>query len=306
MNLLASTVMVTPPEGFRANRETFASNAFQQQIHVPDLQATVLREHAALVAALKRAGIRVIRLAVPPERDLPDAVFLNNWFSTHPDGRLVFYPMAAPSRRRERNTELASFLEGHGFAISETIDLSHHESENRFLEGTGSLVLDHRTGTAFACASVRTERALAEAWAERMGFELQYFSALDKSGLPIYHTNVIMTVGPDCSIVAADLVPDEKERSALLAVLKAEGRDVVSLSSEQVAEFAGNQLFLQGSDGAKLFLSETADKALTKKQKKTLDRHAERIPVDTYALERLGGGSVRCMLAEVFLPKKEK
>ena len=304
MTVLASTVVVTPPDGFRANRETFASNAFQQKIEVPDLQATVLREHAALVAALKRAGIRVIRLDVPAEKDLPDAVFLNNWFSTHPDGRLVIYPMAAPSRRRERNPELQSLLEGEGFEVSEVIDFSQHEAENRFLEGTGSLVLDHVTRTAFACASVRTERALAEAWAERMGFELQYFSALDRSGLPIYHTNVIMTIGPRCSIVASELIPEERERNSLLDVLKSGGRDVVTLSSEQVGQFAGNQLFLQGDDGVKLFLSETADKALSRKQKRVLDKHAERVSVDTYALERLGGGSVRCMLAEVYLPRR--
>lgn len=303
--LLASSVIVTPPEGFRANRETFASNAFQQRLHVENLQETVLQEHQGLVDALRKEGIEVLLLPIDPDQDLPDAVFLNNWFTTHADGRVVLYPMAAPSRRAERNDRLPELLRSSGYSISEIVDLSNLEDSDQFLEGTGSLVLDHKTGTAFACASSRTDPYLACAWADQFGYELVYFSALDRKGLPVYHTNVILTVGPECALIAADLIPDLEERYRVLERLRSGGRDIVQLSAAQVSGFAGNQLFLQGDSGPKLLLSQSADQSLSSRQKRTLDRHAERVAVNVHVLERLGGGSVRCMIAENFLPRLE-
>lgn len=304
MVALASSVMVTPPQGFRANRETFASNAFQQRMQVDDLQEKVLAEHAGLVDALESEGIGVLQLDVDAGADLPDAVFLNNWFSTHPDGRCVFYPMAAPSRRKERNRKLLELLADAGYLVNELVDLAPYEARDQFLEGTGSLVLDHATRTAFACASSRTDPHLARAWADQFGFDLKYFSALDRSGLPVYHTNVIMTAGPDCALVASDLVPDLDERHEILEILQHGGRDVIQLTASQIAEFAGNQLFLQGSGGPRLFMSASAERALTNRQMRIVERHAKPVPVEVSILERLGGGSVRCMLAENFLPKR--
>lgn len=303
MSTLASSVIVTPPLGFRANRETFASNAFQQRIHVENLQETVLAEHAGLVDALEKAGVEVLQLHVDVAADLPDAVFLNNWFTTHPDGRVVFYPMAAPSRRKERSSRLLELVQQSGYVVNELVDLSVHEERDLYLEGTGSLVLDHATRTAYACASSRTDTYLARAWADRFGYELIHFSALDRTGLPIYHTNVIMTVGPSCTLIAAELIPDLEERHMVLGRLQRGGRDVIQLSAAQIAEFAGNQLFLQGRDGPLLFMSASAERALSARQKRVIARYADSVAVDVQVIERLGGGSVRCMLAENFLPK---
>lgn len=291
------------PVGFRANRETFSSNTFQRDSAGHDIAELVLREHDGLAQRLRDVGVEVILLEPNEPHSTPDAVFPNNWFSTHVDGTLVTYPMTAPSRRKERRSDIAEILRSRGFRVSRHWDMSVHERDASYLEGTGSLVIDHEFRTVYANASSRTDRALAEQWATRMEHELWFFDAVDSSGTPIYHTNVMLAIGHGISVICPELIRDREMRDRVVRSLKRGGREVIELDLSQVYQFAGNQLFLAGRDGQVAVLSDAADRALTSQQKKIIDAHASRIVSAVPNLELFGGGSVRCMMAEIFLPR---
>jgi hypothetical protein len=299
------TVVMVRPAAFASNPETAASNAFQRAADgVEALQSRAVAEFDAMAKRLADAGVEVIVIDDTPQPRAPDAVFPNNWFSTHADGTVVLYPMLARNRRQERRLDLFETLrDSHRRRIDRLVDLTFHETQGRFLEGTGSLVLDRAARVAYACRSPRTDdRALSD-WAAELSYEIHTFDAVDQRGQAIYHTNVMLSVGRDFAVAALDCVPDRAERDALSDRLLGSGRELVRLTREQVDEFAGNLLQLRSSDGVPLIaLSERAWSALDVQQRRALERHGQVLAFAIPTIETAGGGSVRCMLAEIFLP----
>jgi hypothetical protein len=303
----AGAVLMVRPKAFGWNPETAGSNAFQR----PDGGAAgtdrvrALTEFEALVGALGSAGVGVFALDEPGPSACPDAVFPNNWVSLHHDGTVVLYPMLAPSRRIERRMELISGLEERGgYGVSRLLDLTHHELSGRFLEGTGSVVFDHAARVAYACRSPRTDESVLRELCEELDYEPAAFDAADAGGVPVYHTNVLLSIGRRNVIVCAESVP-ATQRAALLERLRASGRSVLEVSHGQMTAFACNVLELEASDGAAvLAMSARAHDSLGRRALDELRESVQRIvsvPIPT--IEQRGGGSVRCMLAEVFLPR---
>jgi len=294
------------PAAFDYNPQTAASNRLQRSdaSGSPDPSGAALLEFAAAVAALRGAGVRVCVAHDEPVPPKPDAVFPNNWVSWHADGTVVLYPLQAPNRRLERRRDLLEpVARCAGYRIRRILDLSAFENEGRFLEGTGSLVLDHARRLAFACRSIRTDEGLVRHWADRMGYESVVFDAVDAAGDPYYHTNVMLSIGARAAVVAAEaIVPSDRPR--VLAALAAGARDIIEIDREAVAAFAGNTLEVRGADGRRIqVLSAHAERSLPPALRARLAAATDRLlPLDIPTIERLGGGSVRCMLAEVFSP----
>lgn len=298
------------PACFGYNPETASSNRFQRRPAgaAGDDGVAARRELDGLAAALLGDGVRVCVVEDTAEPPKPDAVFPNNWVSFHEDGTVVLYPMQAQSRRRERRREvIAAAAERLGFTITRTLDLTAHEAQGRYLEGTGSLVLDHSERTAYACISARTHPDVVAEWARELGYEPVVFSAVDRAGVPLYHTNVLMCVGEKAAIIGSEaIVPADRAR--VIERLRATGREIVEVGLSEVEHFAGNMLELGTWDEALgdyrvLVMSETARHSLSGEAFARLSACTDEVlavPIPT--IERLGGGSVRCMLAEVFLP----
>lgn len=299
--------MMVRPASFNWNPQTARSNRFQARTpHGNDPAQTAVAEFDALVAALRHAGVTVHAFDDQPDPACPDAVFPNNWVSLHADGTAVLYPLLARNRRRERRLDLLFELERRGgYRVERLLDLTHHELQDRYLEGTGSVVFDHVARTAYACRSPRTDTAVLEEWSAELGYVPVAFDAADRAGVPIYHTNVMLSIGTGFVLVCADAVP-EPQRAALLERLATGGRRVLAIDQAQMAAFAGNVLELRGADGARVLAgSERALGSLDPDTRSTLAACVDRlvaVPVPT--IEALGGGSVRCMLAEVFLPRQ--
>ncbi len=303
----ASAVVMIRPVAFFANPETRASNAFQRDDLAMDVaaqQARAAAEFDGLAAALRAAGVRTCVFDDTPEPATPDSLFPNNWVSFHADGRVVLYPMMAANRRHERRPDVVAALgEVHGFRLGEVLDLSHHEAQGRFLEGTGSLVLDRVNRVAYACHSPRTDPTVLADFAARFGYEVVSFDALGPDGKPIYHTNVLMSVGAGFAAICAEAIPTEGQREAVLASLRVTGHEVVELGFAQLLAFAGNMLALAAADGTQvLAMSARAERSLEAVQRAVLARHARIVAAPIETIEDCAGGSVRCMLAEVFLP----
>lgn len=298
------------PAAFGYNAETAVTNRFQ---HPPakdggDAASLALREFDAMVTALRSEGIEVCVAQDSPKPAKPDAVFPNNWVSFHADGTLVLYPMCASSRRLERRAEIVDeVVRTLGFAVKRTVDLTFHEQHGRYLEGTGSLVLDHRARVAYACRSERTHADVLSEWCEAMAYEPVLFDALDASGVPMYHTNVMLSLGERSAIVGAEAIP-VRERGAVLERLAQSGREIIELDQSSLASFAGNMLELASWDESLgdcrvLVMSAAARDGLAPESLERLRALTDEVmvvPVPT--IERMGGGSVRCMIAEVFLP----
>jgi hypothetical protein len=300
-------VLMVRPLRFGHNMQTSGTNRFQ----LPDAQSghsTTLagNEFETLSKAIAAAGIEVCTVDDSPEPPKPDAVFPNNWVSFHRDGTVVLYPMMAPNRRLERRTAILALVEQRlGFRRRRVIDLSAHELEGRFLEGTGSLVLDHVERIAYACRSARTDESLVRAWCQRLNYEPVLFDARGADGTPIYHTNVLMSIGSGWAVVCADAIADG-DRARVLQRLRA-AHDVVEISIPMMAHFAANILELRvrgrGTSTRILVLSERARAAFEQSDAgrwELLRQKVDRVlavPVPT--IENVGGGGVRCMLAEV-------
>lgn len=303
---LASTVLMIRPVRFEANPLTAESNAFMAAMSADaeEQQRAALEGFGAVVAALEAAGVNVVAIDDTPEPHTPDSVFPNNWISFHADGTVVLYPMQAENRRTERRLDVLDVLsEQHGFHVGEVIDLSHHESDGHYLESTGSLVLDRQNRVAYACLSSRTHLDPLGDFAQRLDYEIVAFDAVDRDGKPIYHTNVLMSIGERFAVVCAAAIPDSAQHEAVLSRLAASGRQVVELSYDQLEAFAGNLLELRAADGARVVaLSEQALDALTPEQRALLEANGRIAVADIAAIEASAGGSVRCMLAEVHLP----
>lgn len=298
-----TALLLIRPAAFGYNPETAVNNAFQKNTVIAEATSQALLEFDGLVQQLQAADIPVVVLQDPPEPVTSDAVFPNNWLSTHADGTIVTYPMFAPSRRLERHPAHLAALENQ-FILRRHVQLEKWEEEGQYLEGTGSLILDRENRLAYACESPRTDRAVLEDFCREMGYVAVLFRAKDPTGMPIYHTNVILTLGPDYVIICKEIIPPE-DWARLEAHFAASGKRLVPIRFEQVQQFAGNMLAVQNRSGEPhLLMSTTAYQSLSPTQLRELRAKATLLHAHIPTIEQLGGGSVRCMLAEVFLRPK--
>ncbi|MGN6154324.1 MAG: citrulline utilization hydrolase CtlX [Sphingomicrobium sp.] len=301
----ASTVLLVRPACFGFNAEAAESNVFSHASADPHLALKALSEFDALERQLSDAGVEIVRLDDTPSPPKPDAVFPNNWFSTHADGSLVLYPMATAPRRLERRADaLAELLTSHGFESRRVVDLSDNEKNGRFLEGTGSLVLDRSRHRAYACLGPRTDANVVAEFDRQLGYSTHLFDARDPGGRAIYHTNVLLSLGTDFAVLCTDAVLPE-QRAALVAEIEATGRTIVELSFAQLRRFGCNLLELRSLKGDSVIaLSQKALSNLQPDQRRSLERFGNLVAVDIPTIEAVGGGSVRCMIAEVHLPRR--
>ncbi|MBX2980306.1 MAG: amidinotransferase [Flavobacteriales bacterium] len=318
----ASSVILIRPTGFGYDPETAESNGFQQQRNDPRITRQAEEEFDGLLDALRNCGIRTTVLD-PVDPKAPNAVFPNNWFSTHADGTVVIYPMHTLSRRSERDPDMQATMQREGFSVRQVIDLHAWEQQGLILEGTGSLVLDRVARFAYACLSPRTSEIAVNAWCEALGYvPITFTATMDGTltGQPVYHTNVVMSIGTRFAVVCFDALPYPAERTELEEELAKAGKEVIPITLEQMHQYVGNMLELRGTpapgrirshhapatdQGVEyLLLSETAFLALAPFQRQALQRYTELVPVPIPTIEAVGGGSVRCMLAENFLGSK--
>ena len=305
-NQCAGTVLMVRPATFYAHPETVASNSFQHVADGPGAAtlAAAQSEFDGVAKALATVGVQVAAIEADSASDTPDALFPNNWFSTHADGQVVLYPMAVPSRRRERRPELITNLAAsYGLRITHSTDLTHLEERNLIVEGTGSLVLDRSARIAYACLSPRTHEAAVRIACKAVGYEALVFSAHGSDGRSIYHTNVMMSVGPAVAVICGDLIRDGTARRRVLDSLERTHHAILEISAGQVEAFAGNILFLDGgATGTVVAISRRAWQSLAVTQRRQLERYAQPAICVVDTIEGTGGGGIRCMLAEVFLP----
>lgn len=296
-----STVFIVKPVRFGYNPQTAESNAFQKRTgYGRDVQEGALREFLAYAALLRANGVNIALAEDTEDPRTPDSIFPNNWFSTHEDGTLVLYPMAMPNRRAERKENFLNIIKKH-FEVKRTVDLTHYEEEGLFLEGTGSLILDRENKIAYACLSPRTSQEVLDDFCSQMGYRAISFRATDQKGIDIYHTNVMMSVGTTYAIVCLDAIEDEAERDAVLNSLEKTGKKVMEITHEQMNSFAGNMLELRSNEGKKLLImSASARKSLTSEQNRELSKTYRLLSPQLETIETNGGGSARCMLAEIF------
>ena len=304
------TVFTVRPCRFQANPLTVKSNAFQADRPWDDLGASntlAQQQFDGLVATLDRAGVRCLVFDDTPEPHTPDSVFPNNWITTHADGTVILYPMEATNRRGERRQDIIDRLrEEHGFVSERIIDLSAHEQEGRYLEGTGSLVLDRVNRVAFACRSTRTDAEVFGLATDTLGYTPVLFNSVDGSGQPIYHTNVMMWVGSTLAGVCLESMSIE-DQGLLLTRFAASEHQVLELSFAQLEAFAGNMLELRSASGEPVMaLSQAAWDSLDSAQRRMLEAHAALAICPIDHIEQQSGGSVRCMLAEVHLPRVDR
>lgn len=297
------------PVAFGMNAQTATDNHYQQQVEgLSDAEAQLkaLKEFDDFVVKLRDAGVDVLVIDDTPEPATPDSIFPNNWVSFHETGMAVLYPMYAENRRLERRMDVLEKLKSAGFNIHEILDYSAHESDNLFLEGTGSLVLDREHLIAYACLSQRTNTHVLNDWAQQLGYKVVSFHALqDINGqlLPIYHTNVMMSVGQELAVLCADSIKDEAERQLVIDSLTRTGKEIVFITEAQKTSFAGNMLQVVNTKGERILVMSTqAFESLTQEQISTIEKTNRILHSSLQTIETLGGGSARCMIAEVFLP----
>lgn len=300
-----SSVVMIRPNRFHPNPETAGDNRFQS---LPDLTADEVAERAqaefdAAVARLRESGVTV-HVFQDEAKDTPDSIFPNNWFSTHSGGHVAIYPMYAENRRRERRMDVIEMLK-RDYRVAEVTDYSGLEPDGLSLEGTGAMVLDHIGRLAFVARSHRADPILLERFCTRFGYEPIVFDAVDDSGTPIYHTNVLMAIGTEVALVGLDMVPNEERRTTIRERLEETRREVVALSHHQIAEFAGNAIELETPDGLILALSARALAALDPSQTAALEKSVRLVPLDLPTIES-AGGSARCMIAGLHLARRAK
>ena len=302
-------VMMIRPASFRMNEQTAVNNAYQQPGDgAGDAVERAQEEFDGVVAALKAQGVSVAVYEDNPEPDTPDALFPNNWVSFHGDGKVGIYPMFAPNRRSERRESLLhSLVADFGVHLDAIVDFTEFEDHGVYLEGTGSLILDRVHRLAYAAIGPRTDRQAAEQFAETFGYELVAFTAVQTTGVqtePIYHTNVMLAIGTGWAVVCSESIADPAQRKLVMDSLSATGHAIVDITPQQVNGFAGNVLEVRtAEDTPCIAMSSAAYHAFTTEQRATLTAHAPIVHAPIPTIEQLGGGSVRCMLAEVFLPE---
>jgi len=305
------TILMLRPANFGFNPLTAASNTFQQQIYdqsTDQIRSLAQMEFDQFVEKLVHADVDVIVVEDLPDPITPDAVFPNNWISFHQDGTVILYPMMAQNRRQERREDILLMLQKiYNFEISRILDFSIYEVSDRFLEGTGSMVLDYINKKAYANLSIRTDESILDRFCMEMGYQKVIFPSVDEDGMDIYHTNVVMCIGNGYVVVCLESIIDEADRINLMHSFESTDHEIVDISYHQLSCFAGNMMEVKDkhSDPV-LIMSEKAYHSLGKEQLKRLKKRAQILytPLDT--IEKYGGGSARCMIAGVFLPKSEK
>ncbi|MDP2088284.1 MAG: arginine deiminase-related protein [Flavobacteriaceae bacterium] len=298
------------PVNFRMNEQTAVNNFYQKSLahlSADEIQAQALKEFDNLVEELKSKGVNVIVVADKAISNTPDSIFPNNWISFHDNGDVGLYPMFAPNRRLERREDILNILEEKGFLIENVIDYSSAETDEIFLEGTGSIVLDREHQNAYCALSPRAEEELFIEFCEDFDYNPIVFSAyqtVDEKREKIYHTNVMISIGKSFAIVCLDAIDDSKERKNLIRHLKESGKEIIGITEKQVSQFTGNMLQVKGGNNKPyIVMSEKAYQSLNHQQINQLEKHGEIIYSDVSTIETCGGGSVRCMMAEIFLPK---
>ncbi len=301
-----SRIMMIRPAQFAFNTETAESNEFQQEDFAEKTagwaQDAAKEEFDLMISQLEKAGIDLYLFDDDDATYTPDAVFSNNWVSFHQSGKVVLYPMMAENRRAERRLDIVETLK-QDFKVEEIIDLTHFEQEGKFLEGTGSMVLDRRYKVAYACLSPRTNIEVLHAFADALNYEVVAFSASDENDKPIYHTNVIMCIGDIFAVVCLEAIKNPDERQQVRSTLEETNKYIIELTMDQVHHFAGNMLMVRNKNQDKfLVMSTQAYDSLTEKQRSILSDYARIFHTDLSVIEGNGGGSARCMMTEIHLP----
>ncbi len=305
-NQSTHTILMIEPVAFGFNPETAVNNYFQQKetINSIDIQELALNEFNLMVETLRAKGVNVIVVKDTEQPHTPDSIFPNNWISFHEGGQAVLYPMFAPNRRNERRRDIIELIEAQGNVINNVDDFTFWEEQNLFLEGTGSMVLDRENKIAYAALSERTDKSVFLQFCSVFGYKPVYFSAFQLVGeqlLPIYHTNVMMSVADKYALVCINSLEDDKELEMLFDTLEKSGKEVIPISRHQMHCFAGNMLQVQNNNGERfLVMSQTAYDSLQEHQIESLKSYNELIIIPIPTIERIGGGSVRCMMAEIF------
>ena len=304
---ITNTVLMIRPVRFRMNEQTAVNNYFQEKIDTENQQINhqAQQEFDAFVQKLRLVGVKVIVVDDIYEQNTPDSVFPNNWISFHQNGNVALYPMFAENRRRERREDILDKIEAEGFLIENVYDYTSAEQENIFLEGTGVMILDRVNRKAYCALSPRADEDLFIEFCEDFEYTPIIFHAYqqvdDKQAL-IYHTNVMMAVGDTFAVICADSITDKKERKNVLAHLKDDKKDIIYITTQQMEHFAGNMLQVQGDNSTYLVMSDAAYQSLTPAQINQLEQHTKILHTNLTTIETCGGGSARCMLAEVFNP----
>lgn len=309
MKQTTNTILMIRPVSFRMNEETAVNNYFQEDLDLKntEINAKAQAEFDAFVEKLRAVGVNVIVENDDKLMDTPDSIFPNNWVSFHENGDIALYPMFAENRRRERREEVFMRLEKEGFLIENIVDYTSAEDDGIFLEGTGSLLLDRKNGKAYCALSPRADEELFIEFCEDFDYFPVVFTAnqtVDGKRLAIYHTNVMMCLAENFAVICADSIDDKKERKNVLQHLKDDGKEIITITEVQMHQFAGNMLQVRGNDDKRyLVMSKAAHDSLTKAQIAQIEKHCEILSSSLETIETCGGGSARCMMAEVFLPK---
>lgn len=310
MQQTTNTILMIRPVNFRMNEQTAVNNYFQEDLDLKnaEINQKAQEEFDAFVEKLEAVGINVIVENDDKLNDTPDSIFPNNWISFHGNGDIAKYPMFAENRRRERRDEVLVRLEDEGFKIENIIDYTSAEHEGIYLEGTGSILMDRVNRKAYCALSARADEELFIEFCEDFEYSPIIFTAyqtVEGKRLPIYHTNVMMCLAENFAVICLDTIDDKKERKNVVKHLKQDGKEIISITEAQMHQFAGNMLQLRGDNNQRyLIMSEAAYNSLTPNQIKSIEKHCPIISSSLETIETCGGGSARCMMAEVFLPKE--
>lgn len=306
MKQISQTVLMVRPENFGYNAETAVNNAFQQiQIESSEIvNKKAQEEFDNFVEKLQQVGIKVIVVKDTKYPVKPDAIFPNNWFSTNENGDIILYGMYAQNRRLERRSDLNEILEKNNLYVHNIFDFTNGEEENIVLEGTGSLILDKPNRIAYACFSPRTNKHLFHKWCEMEKYHAVGFTCLDSKQNEIYHTNVVMCIGIDFAVICLESIADANEKLMVVQHLEKSGKEIIDITLEQMNKFAGNMLQLQGKENKYLVMSTQAYESLNKTQISIIEKYTQILSVPIYTIEKYGGGSARCMMAEIYNPEK--
>ena len=307
---ITNTVLMVRPVRFRMNEQTVVNNYFQEEMDLKndEINRQAQQEFDVLVEKLRTVGVKVIVVDDIYEQNTPDSVFPNNWITFHQNGDIAIYPMFAENRRRERREDILDKVEAEGFDIENVYDYTDAEKENIFLEGTGAMVLDRVNRKAYCALSPRADEELFIEFCEDFEYTPVIFKAyqqVNNEQLPIYHTNVMMALGVDFAVVCLDTITDKSERKNLLHHLKEDKKEVINITPEQMCQYAGNMLQVQGKNSTYLVMSNAAYNALTPQQIQTIEKHTQILHSNLETIETCGGGSARCMMAEVFNPSNK-
>lgn len=307
MKQITNALLMVRPVAFRMNEQTAVNNYFQEEIDLKneEINRQAQQEFDALVQKLTAVGVRVVEVSDIAQQNTPDSIFPNNWVSFHQNGNVALYPMFAPNRRAERREDILETLEEKGFSIEFVYDYTEAEQEGVFLEGTGSMILDRPHEIAYCALSPRSNEDLFIEFCEDFEFTpvvFEAFQTVDGKRQPIYHTNVMMALGENFAVICLDAIDDKSQRKNVTEHLKKSGKEIIAISEEQMAQFAGNILQVQGANSSYIVMSQAAYNAFTPEQRQRLEAHAPILFSDLQTIETCGGGSARCMLAEIFLP----